>query len=122
MVCHQTRFEKPVQIGAYLKPYVSILEIFAINPWMCFFPFQREWLSCVHSVYPFQDLIGTVAETFIQVQSSDTEFKKKKGGGKYLAEMFGSEFHAKARAADKPPTQRIQTKVGTSRPLCNYTL
>lgn len=34
------------------------------------FAFQREWLSCVHSVYPFQRLIGTVAETFIQVQSS----------------------------------------------------
>lgn len=47
---------------------------------MCFFPFQREWLSCVPSVYPFQHLIGTVAETFIQVQSSDTELKGGGGG------------------------------------------
>lgn len=34
------------------------------------FPFQREWLSCVQSVYPFQRPIGSMAETFIQVQSS----------------------------------------------------
>ena len=38
-------------------------------------PFLREWLSCVHSVYPFQRPTGTVAETFIQLQSSYAELK-----------------------------------------------
>ncbi len=34
------------------------------------FPFLREWLSYVHSVFSFQCPIGTMAKTFIQVQSS----------------------------------------------------
>lgn len=36
--------------------------------------------------------------------------------------MFGREFQARARTADKPPTQSIQTKVRTPLPLPNYTL
>lgn len=58
----------------------------AINP--CIFPFQWEWLSCVHSVYPFQHLTGTTAETFVQVQFFSTELrerKKKSLGKKRLA-------------------------------------
>lgn len=55
-----------------------------------------------------------MAETFIQVQSSSTEFKKKKkrGGEKCLAKMFGTEFHAKARASGRQTSHSADPNQG----------
>lgn len=85
-----------------VETYCSVptLDNLPIIPGNTVFPFQREWLSYVHSVNPLQWLTGIIAETFIQVQSSYAGHKKW-----YLAHMFVClEFQAWATAADKPPT------------------
>lgn len=107
-------------MGWSWKPMCFHIGSFAKIHWKCSVPFPkpflREWLSCVHSVYPFQRPIGTTAETFIQVQSSYA------GQKLILGINVWTWVSGQQQQQTYLPLKVVQTKVRTPLPLANYTL
>lgn len=111
MVANQRRFENPVLIGASLQTCSSISDIM---PLILVFSLSNGsgFPVCAQFIHSSISLALWQKHLFRSSPPAQSLKKKIGGGGKCLAKMFGTEFHAKARASGRQTSHSADPNQG----------